>query len=230
MISLRRGAWQTALADIEQVDATIVDPPYGERTHAKQKHGRRERTSGKNVSDVGITYKPWGIKEIADFCAHWSPRTKGWMCVFTDSEIYPLWRDTLLAVGRYVFAPIPCVQFGSNVRLAGDGPSSWTTWLVVARPRKKWRTLRGAYTGPPATDGLCAGAKPTWMMKQIIEDYTKPGALICDPCAGGGTTLLAAAIMGRNAIGSELDPETYRKARHRLIASGMMQTETRRAV
>ena len=38
----------------------------------------------------------------------------------------------------------------------------------------------------------------------------------CDPCAGGGTTLLAAAIEGRRAIGAELDPDTYAKAVERL--------------
>jgi site-specific DNA-methyltransferase (adenine-specific) len=55
-------------------------------------------------------------------------------------------------------------------------------------------------------------------MRAIIRDYTRPGDLIVDPCAGGATTLLAAAIEGRRCIGSEMDPETYAKAVRRLEA------------
>lgn len=44
------------------------------------------------------------------------------------------------------------------------------------------------------------------------------GDLVIDPFAGGGTTLLAAAIEGRRCIGAEFDPETYAKAVRRLSA------------
>jgi site-specific DNA-methyltransferase (adenine-specific) len=53
-------------------------------------------------------------------------------------------------------------------------------------------------------------------MQSIVKDYSRPGDLIVDPCAGGGTTLLAAAIEGRRAIGAECDPETFAKAVRRL--------------
>jgi DNA modification methylase len=54
------------------------------------------------------------------------------------------------------------------------------------------------------------------MMRDIVGDYTRPGDLVCDPCAGGATTLLAAYQTGRRAIGAELDPATYAKAKARL--------------
>jgi site-specific DNA-methyltransferase (adenine-specific) len=62
------------------------------------------------------------------------------------------------------------------------------------------------------------GAKSVATMRAIIRDYTRPGDLIVDPYAGGGTTLLAAVIEGRRAIGAEMDPETFKKARRRLEA------------
>jgi site-specific DNA-methyltransferase (adenine-specific) len=116
-----------------------------------------------------------------------------------------------------VFAPIPVVQVGMNVRLAGDGPSNWTCWLVVARPRTgpcvKWGTLRGAYVGNPFDAGensatasrrsLVVGGKPLWLMERITEDYSRPGALVVDPCCGAGTTLVAAQRTGRRAIGGD---------------------------
>lgn len=69
--------------------------------------------------------------------------------------------------------------------------------------------------------GYCGvrGAKSLDTMRAIIRDYTRPGDLVCDPCAGSGTTLIAAAIEGRRAIGAEMDPKTYEIAQKR-IAKG----------
>jgi site-specific DNA-methyltransferase (adenine-specific) len=61
-----------------------------------------------------------------------------------------------------------------------------------------------------------AGGKPLWLMRAIVRDYTRPGDLVCDPCAGGATTLLAAAMEGRRAVGAEMDPVTFEKASKRL--------------
>lgn len=63
------------------------------------------------------------------------------------------------------------------------------------------------------------GGKPLWLMQALVRDYSLPGDLIVDPCAGGATTLIAAAIEGRRAVGAELDENTYRKAQAR-IAKG----------
>lgn len=232
MIDLRCGRWEDVCADVEEVDCVLVDPPYSERTHAKQHHGRRDYDpmfSECWVSASGLEYARWGADDVAAFVSHWSPLCSGWLCVFTDSELYETWRDALREAGRYVFAPLACVQTGSNVRLAGDGPSNWTTWLVVARPRQgfpKWGTLPGAYIGTPFSEGENAfnrglrvtGGKPLWLMRALVRDYSRPGQTICDPCAGGGTTLLAAAIEGRRAIGAEMDPETHAKATARIEA------------
>lgn len=232
---LRLGRWQEALADVESVDALISDPPYSERTHAKQRHGRRdgdEWVASKRqwASSDGLSYAHLSEADVKEIVDLWSPRVRGWFCVFSDTELYPIWRDTLRAAERYVFAPLPCVQRGMNVRLAGDGPSNWTTWLVVARPVgfMKWGTLPGGYIGNPfdlgeststrgaGGRGRVVGAKPLWMMRAIIRDYTRLGDLIADPFAGGASTLLAARSEGRSAIGSEMDEKHYAIAQRRL--------------
>jgi len=230
---LRVGRWQDALADVGEVDALISDPPYSERTHGKQKHGRREaqkkRSNGEYVSSRGIGYPSMNAADVAEYVAAWSPRVRGWFVVMTDSELYPAWRDALREHGRTVFAPLACVQIGMNVRLAGDGPSSWTVWLVVARTKElnRWGTLRGAYVGKPFEPGqnltstrsasVVVGGKPLWLMRAIIRDYTRRGDLIVDPCAGGATTLIAARSEGRHSVGAELDPATYELARKRIV-------------
>lgn len=226
---LRLGRWQDVLADVGSVDALIVDAPYSERTHAKQRHGRRDEKCGEHyVSARGLGYNHMSSDDVATFVSSWSTRVDGWLVSITDSELYPSWRDECRANGRYVFAPLPCVQVGMNVRLAGDGPSNWTCWAVVARTsaQRKWGTLQGAYWGNPFDPGQntatasrrtgVVGSKPLWLMRALIRDYTRPGDLVCDPCAGGGTTLLAAVMEGRRAIGAECMPEHFEIARKRL--------------
>jgi site-specific DNA-methyltransferase (adenine-specific) len=154
------------------------------------------------------------------FVAQWARRCRGWFCTITDHVLAPTWTVALAAEGRYVFAPTPIVETGSRVRLTGDGPSSWTCWLVVARPKTpefvRWGTLPGAYIGSGKGDREHIGGKDTGIMRAIVRDYSRPGDLIADPCCGAGTTLIAAAIEGRRAIGAELDLATFAKAQARI--------------
>lgn len=120
-----------------------------------------------------------------------------------------------------MFAPLPLVETGSRVRLTGDGPSSWSCWVIVARPRTpefvRWGTLPGAYVQKNERKAVMGG-KPLGIMRSIVRDYTRPGDLVCDPCMGGCTTGLAALSEGRRFVGSEIDPAHFEIARKRLAA------------
>jgi site-specific DNA-methyltransferase (adenine-specific) len=231
---LRCGRWQDTLAGVE-CDALIVDAPYSARTHGGHDSGPTVggNRSGPIVHSYGVShrraieYDGWTPDDVRAFVESWAPRVRGWIVTITDHMLAPVWDAALSDEGRYVFAPLPWVARGSRIRLSGDGPSSWTCWIVVARPRdrafQRWGTLPGAYvmTGDHhARRGanIVAGAKPPNLMRALVRDYTRPGDLVCDPCAGGGTTLLAAVQEGRRAVGSELDPETHAKAVERIEA------------
>jgi len=49
--------------------------------------------------------------------------------------------------------------------------------------------------------------KPIDLMKWLVRTYSNPGDTILDPFAGSGSTLVAAAIEGRKAIGIEQSKE-----------------------
>lgn len=48
--------------------------------------------------------------------------------------------------------------------------------------------------------------KPTELVQQLIEMFSEPGQVICDPFLGSGTTAVAAVNSGRHYIGWEIDP------------------------
>ena len=48
--------------------------------------------------------------------------------------------------------------------------------------------------------------KPTELVQSLLEMFSEPGQVICDPFLGSGTTAIAAVNTGRHYIGYEIDP------------------------
>lgn len=221
---IRCGDWRYVLADVATCDAIITDPPYSARTHAGAITTRSD-----GVDDRGLApqYDAMTPDLVGEFAARWATRCRGWIVVLTDSELLACWRAAFEAVGRYAFAPVPCVMRGMSVRMTGDGPSSWSVYAMVSRPATKefvtWGTLDGAYTGPRGNEAGEGRGKPDWLMRALVRDYSRPGDLVVDPFAGWGSTLSAAIGLGRKAIGSEIDPDVCTEGNRR-IARGS-QTE-----
>ena len=67
------------------------------------------------------------------------------------------------------------------------------------------------------------GGKSEWIMERLVCDYSRPGDLVCDPCAGAGTTLVSAVRHNRRAIGGDID------AAHVEIARQWLANPTREA-
>ena len=216
---------------VGQVDALIVDAPYSARTHsghdAVPEAERRATLRAHPDSHGGggnrrpIPYASWSHETVSEFVSMFSTLTRGWMVSITDNVLAPTWAAAMEESGRYVFAPLPYVHVGGRVRLSGDGPSSWTCWLVVSRPRSvefsRWGTLPGAYILNGGHERLdLPGGKPLSVMESLVRDYTRPGDIVCDPCCGAGTTLLAAKMLGRQYIGGDIDAAHVAIAEERL--------------
>ena len=174
MIDLRVGAWQTALADVVEVDATVCDPPYTAHVHENIVTGLLPDSP---IARRGFNYAFWTPDDVQAFVAAWLPRTRGWFCAMTSADLIPVWQDAYEAHGRYAFAPVPILQ--PRVRLGGDGPASCAVYLMVCRPRCKpwstWGALPGYYLAPVEREAPVIGAKPLSLMRAIIADYTEIG-------------------------------------------------------
>ena len=198
------------LPTLGKVDHIITDPPFSERTHAGHDAGARSGNDGGKRDALG--YGALTLPNVVDLSKVFTAICSGWIAWITDHTLAPHVGAALDKCGRYVFAPLPFYQPGRSVRLAGDGPSSWTDWIVVARTaaQHKWGTLPGGYAaGPGWNDKARMGGKPTRLMQLLVNDYSRPGELVCDPFMGAGTTGVACAREGRRFIGIEIDPDAF---------------------
>lgn len=59
--------------------------------------------------------------------------------------------------------------------------------------------------------------KPVYLLKQLIEIFTDEGDTVIDPVCGSGSTLRAAAELGRNSYGFEVSRDTYNKAKDQML-------------
>ena len=238
----RLGDWQGTLTDVKQVDAAIFDPPYGERTHEGHNAGSMAAING---FEAEIDYDHWTPAHVHAWIEFWSPRIRGWIVGMTSHDLIPAWEAALEAAGRYCFAPIPYVDMGKGPRVLGDGPASWSVYVMVGRPRSQawlddWRARRkalglkcslpGAYLRakgdvvwtppqPPGEEhGKRIGGKPLGVMRALVEDYSFVGDLVLDTHAGHVTTGRAAIELGRRFVGCERVPAVWQAGLERIRA------------
>lgn len=217
-IDLRLGRWQDVLADVE-CDALICDPPYSSRTHeGHDDASEMTKTLTGQKTRESLAYASWSPADVAEFISSWTGRVRGWWACMTSHDLISAYERAYGSAGLKSFSPVPIIQ--KRPRLVGDGPSSWTVYLMVARPRtveySRWGCLPGAYLSSTVKGSGIAGTKPADLMRAIVRDYSRPGDLVVDPFAGSGTTALACAMEGRRCITSEEKPEHYEIARRRL--------------
>jgi len=207
---LIHGDCREVLPLLPSVDAVITDPPYSERCHSVHDSTAKDARDGATRAKLG--YNALTTEDVAWLAAQYDRVCVGWVVWMTDSDLALHVRNALEKAGRTTFAPLPFYQPGRSVRLSGDGPSSWTDWIVVARTKAqhKWGTLPGGYVaGPGWHDKARMGGKPTLLMDSLVADYSRRGDTVLDTHMGAGTTGVACSKAGRAFIGCEVEREPF---------------------
>jgi site-specific DNA-methyltransferase (cytosine-N4-specific) len=114
-----------------------------------------------------------------------------------------------------------------------DRPTRSHEHLFLFSRSERYRYLAGAVSGPNGrrvrdvwelnTVGLPEAHFATFpleLVERCLLLTSRAGDLVLDPLAGAGTTLLAAARLGRASIGIELNPAYVEIARRRLASGG----------
>ena len=61
--------------------------------------------------------------------------------------------------------------------------------------------------------------KPVRLLEHLIEIFTDPGDVVIDPCAGSGSTLLAAVQMKRKAYGFEIKKNFFKESKEKVLSN-----------
>ena len=68
------------------------------------------------------------------------------------------------------------------------------------------------WTKDTKTEKIHPTQKPVPLLERLIEIFTDEGDVVIDPCAGSGSTLIAARNKTRPSYGFEIEKEFYKKA------------------
>lgn len=192
-------AWLTA-------DVLVTDPPYG-RNWRQGRLGRNKSNAHPGIAGD----KDTSTRDAA--LAMWGNRPA---VVFGDPMLPPPGNTKL--VGVYLKPP----NAGARGAVGGFR-RDFEMWYLLG----PWPTGIGGRSSVIATRTLIQGgphspqgryghphAKPLDAMEQLIA--VCPDGVIADPFAGSGSTLVAAKLLGRRAIGVELEERYCEIAARRL--------------
>ena len=193
MIQLHCGDFRNLIQRVEpnSVDLILTDPPYGRAGYPLWKDlaagARRVLKPGRFL----VTYSGhYGLPKILDDLS--SSLKYYWASMVLHQE--PILREEL------------------NVRTCGK-----FLLLFYKPPRVKLPLpMRDVFQGTGRDKQWHPWGQPVEEARWFVEALTRPGELVLDPFAGGGTNLVAARDLNRRAIGYELDQRAYSSAVRRL--------------
>jgi modification methylase len=113
-------------------------------------------------------------------------------------------------MGSYPFprSVYPCFEneFIALFRKPGEAPRPAPARKELGRlSLEEWRDLtQGVWTIPGARARQHPAAFPEAIPSRLIRMFTFPGETVLDPFVGQGTTMRAAASLGRNSVGVEI--------------------------
>ena len=171
-------------------DALVTDPPYG---IDYQSGSRREKLAASILGDKDTAVRDdildrWGDRPALIFGTWRIPRPNGTRALL-------VW-DTKGALGMGDLS-IPWKPSHQEVYVLGQGfTGRRSTDVLTYAPVQSMS--RGGRVHPHQ--------KPIPLMRDLIAKC--PAGVIADPFAGSGSTLVAAKLLGREAVGVELD-EAY---------------------
>jgi len=205
------------------VDCLITDPPYGigyvsfRRRVNLFKGGQPMLINDENLDS--------SLRLLDDMCRLCKLKLKpdAHIYIFTTWRVVP---DVMSLVAEY-FHIKNCLVWDKSFHGSGDLDRDYAPqhefilycWvdenagrdLSLPRPTNVLTFVR-----LPGTKMVHPTQKPLPLLQFLIEKSVPPGGLVIDPFAGSGTTLVAAASLGRRYWGCEVDEHYYRVAVTRL--------------
>lgn len=237
---------------IPKAQLVIADIPYnlGNNAYASNpawyvggdnKNGESE-LANKEFFD---TDKDFRVAEFMHFCNHMlikEPKETGkspCMIVFCAFEQQQMVIDYAKKYGFNGYIPLTFIKnFSAQVLKANMKIVGATEYALVLYRQKLPKFNNNGkmifnwfeWTKDTTTPKVHPTQKPIPVLKRLIEIFTDVGDTVIDPVAGSGTTLRAAAELGRNAYGFEIKKDFCRLAKEKILNTQQMDLFTFQAV
>jgi site-specific DNA-methyltransferase (adenine-specific) len=213
----------------------IADPPYnlGKNAYASNpswyvggdnKNGESE-LAGKEFFDTDINFKP---AEFMHFCSQMlvkEPKETGkapCMILFCAFEQLHYYIELGQRYGLKNYIPLvfrknfSAQVLKANMRVVGNCEYG----LILYRDKLPKFNNNGSmvfncmeFPRETRYPKIHPTQKPIALLERLIELFTDKDEVVIDPCAGSGSTLLAAANMNRRAYGFEIKKDFYKAAK-----------------
>jgi len=192
-----------------QFDLIEIDPPYGIDL------GEQKKNSGIGMSEYNEVsrndYESF-IKDVLRECNRLL-KENGWLLMWFAPEPHQETVYNMLRLFKFNVRRLPAYWVKPNgqtnapaLYLANNVEPFYYARRGNARLKKQGHIATFTGTKEPSFHPT---AKPVELMKEILTTFVDVGSSILVPFAGSGNTLIAARMMGMNAIGYDLS-EYYR--------------------
>jgi site-specific DNA-methyltransferase (adenine-specific) len=216
----------------KSVDHVITDPPYEAEAHTLQRRIKSTMTGSeyhRKIEIAPLDFAPMSAALRTVVGEQFGRVSCGWVLVFCQVEATQLWAQSITKA-KYVRTQI-WVKPNGQPQLSGDRPgmgyeSIVTSWAGKGRTEWNGGGRVGIYyhnTRPHESGHM--SEKPLPLMCDLVRLFTDPNDLILDPFMGSGTTLHAARLLGRRAIGIEQDERYATIAAERLSNLSLLPLE-----
>jgi site-specific DNA-methyltransferase (adenine-specific) len=223
-VTLYHGDCLDVLPLLDPVDHVITDPPYAILVVNTSKGASRGlgKAKRRNLGYNGVREEDRVVLSLMI-----AQLVRRWALVFCDAESLMLWRVSLEAGGLRHIRSGAWISPACTPQFSGDRPGTgWEACEIVhAKGRCRWNgggnpavwVINRPVNGTPEREAAQHPTpKPLALMSRIVADFTDQGETILDPFAGSGTTLVAAKLNGRKAIGIEKSEQYCAVAAKRL--------------
>ena len=203
--SILHGDARVVLANHQStsVDVVITDPPYGVRY--RDRDGRSIAGDDDLQSVLPVFAELHRVLKPDSFCISfygWN-QIDAFMLAWRAAGFHP--------VGHIVWKKDYASKTGF---LRACHEQAYV--LTKGRPKPPERPLSDVQPWVYSGNRVHPTEKSVEVIKPLVEAFSRPGDLVCDPFSGSGSTAVAAALCGRRYLGIEIDEGYCTHARKRL--------------
>ena len=224
--------------NIPHAQLIIADIPYnlGNNAYASNPQWYEDGDNKKGESKFANksffkTDKNFKINNFFDFCTRYlnkepkTPNTAPAMIVFCAFEQIQMVIEEGKKHGLVKSYPLIFIKNFSAQVLKANMKIVGATEYAVVLYRDKLPKFRNngkmifnwmEWSKDTKTEKIHPTQKPVPLLEKLIEIFTDEGDVVIDPCAGSGSTLIAARNLKRNSYGFEIEKDFYNKAKNLL--------------